>query len=173
MNFSPTNMILMAANLKPHFPPVEPCIISQILWYAGCPRRTGSAIGIGKRDRNPCYSPQDNQHGMFSHVVIWPPLRSPLIEADCIRNEIDSLVYITGAADNGQRRLSHWRRAARQPKCLHPGVQLVQKPFQIVDNWFSKLLFCGTQILLGNQSPSSLPAIAKMNISTICKICTF
>ena len=70
MNFSPTNMILMAANLKPHFPPVEPCIISQILWYAGCPRRTGSAIGIGKRDRNPCYSPQDNQHGMFPHVVI-------------------------------------------------------------------------------------------------------
>ena len=72
----------MAANLKPHFPPVEPCIISQILWYVGCPRRTGRVIGIGKRDRNPCYSPQDNQHGMFSHEVIWPPQR--------LRKEIDS-----------------------------------------------------------------------------------
>ena len=166
MNFIHTNTILMATNLKPPFSPVEPCTISQILWYVGCPRRTGRAIGIGKRDRNPCYSPQDNQHGMFSHVVTWPTQR-------LITKERKSTPLFTGAADNGQRRLSHWRRAARQPKCLHPGVQLVQKPFQIVDNWFSKLVFCGTQILLGNQSPSSLPAIAKMNISTICKICTF
>ena len=78
MNFSHTNTILMVANLKPPFSPVEPSTISQILWYVGCPRRTGGAIGIGKRDRNPCYSPQDNQHGMFSHVVIWPPQRKEI-----------------------------------------------------------------------------------------------
>ena len=40
-------------------------IFGQILWNAGGSRRADRAVGSGQGDCHACYSPSDNQHGMF------------------------------------------------------------------------------------------------------------